>query len=137
MYCSCFEDNEIKDYDIIKPKQTIPKIMAKLHSFRFGLWSKCAKYVFHSIHKLYERSISRTDEEYNLGDSKIFIIQLYVNPGMALFETVLRSYLNETKFKIIGEIARINLYGVQPHCLNDKLLNNYCFCKDLLKRIKL
>ena len=132
MYCSCFEDNEIKDYDIIKPKQTIPKIVKKLISFTSGVRSKCAEYVFHSIHKLYERSISRTDETYNLGDSKIFIIQLYVNPGMALFETVLRSYPKENKFEIIGEITRINLYGKQPHCLNDKLLNSFCFCKDLL-----
>ena len=52
----CFADNEIKDYDIIKPKQTILKIVEKLISFTSGLQSKCAEYVFHSIHNLIKKS---------------------------------------------------------------------------------
>ena len=129
MYCSCYEDIEINDFDVIKPDTTVYKIVDRINSFTKHLRNKCSEYVLKSIHKLYERSYSRTDSEYQLGDSKIFIVQIYVDPGEALFETVLRGFKDNTKFEIIGEITRINLYGKQADCLNDKLLNNYCFCK--------
>ena len=129
MYCSCYEDIEINDFDVIKPNTTVHKIVDRINSFTKHLRNKCSEYELKSIHKLYERSYSRTDAEYQLGDSKIFIVQNYIDPGEALFETVLRNFKNDTQFEIIGEITRINLYGKQADCLNDKLLNNYCFCK--------
>ena len=135
MYCGCYEDIEITDFELLQPRYTIPKIIKKIESFTESVRQKCAVYKLESIHKLYKRSFSRTDSEYQMGNSMILILQLYLKPGHALFEIVLRGYDNNTRFEVIGEITRINLYGKQAHCLNDKLLNNYCFCKDLLLKI--
>ena len=131
-FCSCFEDIEVQDFYAIKPKVTIEKIVNRINSFTEKYRSKCAEYSFESIHKLYNRSLTRNDTEFKLGDSLIYILQLHVNPGRALFETALRSYNNSTRFEIIGDITRINLYGNQSHCLDDKILKNYCYCTDLL-----
>ena len=132
MYCGCYDDLEIDEFDVIRPDYTIPKVMAKIRLYTDELRDKCAEYEFHSIHKLFLRGMTRNDSEFKLGDSLIYIIQLFVNPGMALFETVLRGFDQNTRFEVINEITRINLYGNQSHCLNDKILNNYCFCNDLL-----
>ena len=128
MFCSCHEDIEINDFDVIKPNTTVTKIVEKINSYTDHLRNKCSEFHFKSINKLYERIVSRTDTEYQLGDSSIFIIQIYVNPGEALFETVIRNFDNNTKTEVVGEMSRINLYGKQADCLKDKLLKNYCFC---------
>ena len=95
---------------------------------------KCIEYKFESIYKVYNRSNSRNDKKYSLGNSEFYLIQLYVNPGMALFETLIKRNATKHKidFKVISDITRINRYGEQSICINDKILKNYCYCNDLL-----
>ena len=132
MYCSCHEDQPVTNFDVINPIDTIPMIVNRINSFTEDYRSKCAEYSIDSIKKLSLRTLSSTDTEYKLGDSHIYVIQLILNPGNALFETVLRSFDKNSRFEIIDKIIRINLYGNQSHCLNDKILKNYCYCNDLL-----
>ena len=59
----------------------------------------------------------------------------HVLPSKGLFEVMIE-YNEQTKeadqMTVIGDIARINRYGEQSHCIkNNALLREYCYCKDL------
>ena len=73
--------------------------------------------------------IDRVSRSY-LKDVYKFIIILL--PGDAFIQTVLKINAN-SNFVILDEAVRISPYGDQSHCVEDPLLRNFCFCKDLLK----
>ena len=59
----------------------------------------------------------------------------HVLPSKGLFEVMIE-YNEQTKeadqMTVIGDIARIDRYGEQSHCIkNNALLREYCYCKDL------
>ena len=122
------------DYSVIKPNDTIPKIIKSINWYSRDYRIKCTEYKFAAIEKLYLRKLTRTLSEDELGDdSQLYIVQLYVNPGMALFETLIKGKDRNTKFDVFKEINRINIYGNQSHCISHKFIKNYCYCKDMLK----
>ena len=107
--------------------------MDKINEKTAKVRKNCSEYEFQSIHKLYERVLNPTETSNDIFKTiRTFIIHVYLNPGKALFETIVK-LINKDKVEIKGEIARLNLYGNQSHCMNDKLLKNFCYCKDLLK----
>ena len=137
MYCSCFEDIPVEDIQTIIPNQTIPKILKKINSYSEKFRSICAEYEFEAIKNIYMRNVSRTDKEDKLGNSQFYNVQMILKPGHALFEGMLRSYDNMSRFELISDLTRISLYGNQSHCFhcddcNEKFYRNYCYCKDLL-----
>ena len=58
-------------------------------------------------------------------------------PGNGLFEVMVEygdrtMYPDMTKMSLVGDIARIDRYGNQSHCIQrNALLRQYCYCKDL------
>ena len=118
---------EVTDYYAINPTDSIQKIVDRINSYTKEYRSLCAEYKFDWIHKLYNRSLTRDDSEFKLGDSLICVIQVFLNPGMALFETVLRGFDGNSRFEIVSEITRINLYGNQSHCIQYVLYFEDCF----------
>jgi hypothetical protein len=94
---------------------------------------KCVKFEFDSIHAAYERNMSSSgDKNFKKLKTKTYLIQVYVKPGNAFFESTVKSSGNK-KFEVIGDISRINKYGNQSHCIQNSFLEKYCFCKDLVK----
>ena len=53
------------------------------------------------------------------------------SPNNATFDaTFVRNGLNlfQSKFKLIGNINRISLYGLTSKCIDNYFLKNYCYC---------
>ncbi|CAG2110461.1 unnamed protein product, partial [Medioppia subpectinata] len=128
MFCSCFAENVVTDYRPFYMSGIIGQIVNKINSLTDSVREMCAKYEYESIARVYQRENARKDSEYSLGNTTYHIVQMFMNPGKALFETVIKG-VNGTaaNMTIVGEISRINRYGNQSHCINDKILKNYCF----------
>lgn len=63
-------------------------------------------------------------------DECLYQVQLQTVPGNGLYEASVS--FRDGKYRVIGDISRINLYGEQPRCIVDKRpdLRKYCLCKD-------
>jgi hypothetical protein len=126
MFCGCFEEHVISDYRPFYTTGIIGQIVDKINNFTASVRQMCAPFVFESISRVYVRENTHRDSEYILGNSTFYMLQLYVRPGGALFETVVK--VEDMNMSITGDITRINRYGNQSYCMNDKILKNYCFC---------
>jgi len=51
-----------------------------------------------------------------------------VDPSDAIFRAQL--LITKKKWKVIGEVDRINKYGNQSHCIDQRLLKPFCYCFD-------
>ena len=134
MYCSCYDDTHVLDYELIHPDETIPKIIAKINSYSKGYRKQCVEYEFQKIKSLYERV--NTKSGYS-PESKTFLIQLYVKPGNVLFSTIIEGQDGNKSFEPINgkqedTVIRISEYGNQTDCLYGKPEQDYCFCRDML-----
>ena len=87
MFYSCNEEIELKDFEVIETNKTVPKIVEKINEKTAKVRNNCSEYEFQSIHKLYERVLNPTDNSKSI---RTFIIHVYLNPGKALFETIVR-----------------------------------------------
>ena len=63
-------------------------------------------------------------------DRCLYQVQLQTMPGKGLFEASVS--FEGGKYRVTGEISRINLYGEQPRCIlgQSPHLRKYCLCKD-------
>ena len=129
IYCPCFEDRPVLDYEVIHPNETIPEILSTINFYSENYRKECVEYKFEKIHRIYNRVNQRYQGK---SDSKLYIIHVYVNPGMALFEMLVEGREGNTGFNVNIDFARINKYGNQSHCIDDKFIKNLCFCRDLL-----
>ncbi|XP_054164704.1 uncharacterized protein LOC128962351 [Oppia nitens] len=115
MFCSCFSEQIVTDYQPFYRSGIIGQIVDHLNSLTNFYRYMCLKFTFHSVYRIYQRENSRNDSEYLFGQQVVkYIIQLYVNPGMALFETVVKSLSTRSaNYTMITKIYRINRYGNQ------------------------
>ncbi len=108
------------------------KIVEKFNSLTEDQMEECASFEFDSIHAAYERNLSNTaDINFKTLDTKTYLIQVYVKPGKAFFESTVQQ-TGDKNFEVIGDISRINRYENQSHCIHNSFLEKYCFCKDLI-----
>ncbi|KAK7864712.1 hypothetical protein R5R35_010964 [Gryllus longicercus] len=61
-------------------------------------------------------------------------VAVRVAPSDALLEGTVERDAWEPLGRVRGEVARINKYGNQSHCIGDRTLRLYCYCVDLLPR---
>ncbi|KAK7868801.1 hypothetical protein R5R35_003642 [Gryllus longicercus] len=61
-------------------------------------------------------------------------VTVRVSPSGALLEGRVERDAWNLQGRVQGDVARINQYGNQSHCLTDRLLRYYCYCVDLLPR---
>lgn len=52
-------------------------------------------------------------------------------PGNALFEATLQYREDEDTYSALGDISRINPYGLQSACVDEAIIKKYCYCKNL------
>ncbi|PSN55945.1 hypothetical protein C0J52_00456 [Blattella germanica] len=64
----------------------------------------------------------------------LYRVMIQVSPSDALFEGTLEFDAWSERGRVVGDVNRINRYGKQSHCVNDRILQLYCFCSDLMKR---
>ncbi|CAD5125276.1 unnamed protein product [Dimorphilus gyrociliatus] len=88
----------------------------------FNVTKKCSKLKLKSILKAVQLSTKETKV------TKILLTVL-VAPSDGIFE-VLISYTQDTKlYTIISDFSRINSYGNQSHCVDDREIKNICYCQ--------
>ena len=67
-----------------------------------------------------------------------FSIIFQVKPNLALFDAsfVLKKheFNEEHSFQLIGQIVRINEYGLSSKCIENYFLKNFCFCFDFHRK---
>ena len=59
---------------------------------------------------------------------KDFVVIFEVEPGGGMFEATVR-HSTASGSKVIGNIARVNIYGNTSACIHGSFLRNYCYCK--------
>jgi hypothetical protein len=62
----------------------------------------------------------------------LYRVMVQVMPSNAQFEGTVEADAWNSRGKIVGDVNRINKYGYQSHCVNDRILRMYCYCTDLL-----
>ncbi|KAK3597999.1 hypothetical protein CHS0354_042352 [Potamilus streckersoni] len=70
-------------------------------------------------------------------DTGRYTLTVETVPGLGLFEAVIvhdeireSSQKMKNSFSLIGNPTRINRYGNQSRCIDDKFLKQYCYCND-------
>lgn len=66
--------------------------------------------------------------EYNGRDYSDILIQFWTKPGNAHFESTLRYTEKTEDFMVTGVISRLNAYGEDKKCVQNKHLEKYCEC---------
>jgi len=69
-------------------------------------------------------------------DSGRYVLMIYTLPNYALIEGMIDFRQrpvdrNSPNVTIVGEPLRINRYGNQSHCINERVLKQYCLCQDI------
>lgn len=65
--------------------------------------------------------------------SDLYQIKLIVAPGDSKFEASVTHWLAQDRMEVkMSDISRINMYGNQARCVENKFphLRKYCYCKD-------
>lgn len=55
-------------------------------------------------------------------------VDFSVTPGSGRFEAIVSFNSEMLKYKTLGNIIRINMYGNQSYCVESLILKNYCLC---------
>ena len=66
-----------------------------------------------------------------INDVRVYVLTLVAQPGDAWFDAQLR-LVEPGTLHMQSVPTRLSVYGKQSHCVNDSLLANYCFCRDML-----
>jgi hypothetical protein len=66
------------------------------------------------------------------------IVQLTVEttPGGALFEATLRRHSDAHPFTLVGDVSRINKYGIQSECVDVGDIKKICYCKKFVQKFE-
>ncbi|GIX88799.1 uncharacterized protein CEXT_480221 [Caerostris extrusa] len=52
-------------------------------------------------------------------------------PGLGLFEGTLLLREDVEDISVLGDISRINRYGLQSSCIEDPIIRKYCYCRNM------
>jgi len=136
-FCVCHETEE---FDI---KSDIAHQAANFIIYHLNVliskFPNCAYLELKEITDAYTYNTSETQGTNTLIDSStrpalsVVKVTFVSAPGNAEFEgTVVPHFSNNTYSWAVSDISRVNTYGSQSHCVNDKNIKNYCYCTDLL-----
>ncbi len=124
-YCSCFKSINITESQILtETRHSFNSIGVKtlnyIKNITKSISSKCLTY-----------SVDYVGEFKKIHYSKEKIIysgQILLQPGEALFQINLK--LDKKDELVFNDLPiRLSKYGNQSHCIHDRDLQNYCYCK--------
>jgi hypothetical protein len=88
---------------------------------------------FRKLSRVVEFKISEEVFDANTSNEHVYYLMKFnTSPKDAEFETTVAFFRKTSKFKISGDISRLNLYGLQSECVTERTLKKFCFCNDLL-----
>ncbi|XP_002021738.2 uncharacterized protein LOC6596557 [Drosophila persimilis] len=97
---------------------------------------KCHNFTLKNIHKMDRRlhlpmGTNTTDK-----DERVYIMQFWTRPNMALFEATVQWNHHQHKLHMdVDDLSRLNRYKNQSECIDDKNAKKYCICKDSISNI--
>ena len=138
-YCACYAMKPVNiNSDALLPLLT-NHFVSVLNS-KFKDFPQCARLELSKIHDVRQiiHGLQHSETE-NTGISlfqffqperqtdKRYFLVIETKPGFGIFEASL-IYTSASTVDLVGEPARVNKYGNQSSCVNQKLLKPYCFC---------
>ncbi len=130
-YCPCVERSTLSIKELEKERNVSIGILTNfitnhVNSYTKNLTDRCEKYKFEKIDE-----IRRFLDDNRFAQYSVLIL---FQPGDALFEIIIsfekkRSIDDSRYLTVIGNVFRVSKYEGQSYCVNDKLLERYCYCK--------
>ena len=131
-FCSCFKESvmtekEFKNNTKVTFTEVTSFILQYINNLSRKFRDKCVPFELEKVQRVTNFSQRNKD---------IFQFVLILQPGDAWFQTVVKINRTSTKIddslSIYGKSVRESPYKKQSHCVDDSVMRNYCFCKDLL-----
>jgi hypothetical protein len=138
-YCPCYASESV-DLKSKRVQIMANALVSKLNKLLERYSDRCSVLVLKSVVKA---SIVKSNFERDKSMEERFSIRSYIysstqdtkyllvietSPGDAKFEATVH-YESDSDVEISGDISRINRYGDQSKCIDEKTLKLYCFCK--------
>ena len=128
-YCLCSGKNKISIKEFEKERNISIVVLTDfivkyINTFIKNMTDKCENFKFDKV-----------DEIRKDFDDKIFAqysVIILLQPGDALFEFTI-SVDKKKILTVSGNIIRLSQYGNQSYCITDKVLERYCYCKNVTK----
>ena len=117
-WCVCSQKSRIEDHQNVSPIAKF--VVSQVNRLLKPVSKLCRKLVLNEILSAYESTKT------SIHFQKFYLIRVKVKPSFAIFEATVRQMFD--KMTIIGEISRINEYGLQSECIDNTVLQKYCFC---------
>ncbi|GAB1601031.1 uncharacterized protein LOC115216737 [Argonauta hians] len=136
-FCACFKTLDINPND--KIVSILTEFMLKsINAFTENVRQLCTKFSFSSVLNVQKQVPSgslliKTKPKlfgfqlFYDDPIGIYIISMKVKPNDAIFEANI-NVRSTNSMEILGGIYRINRYGNQSFCVNEKKLKPYCYC---------
>ena len=121
-YCGCFKAVDLSEEDFSAETQ---------HSFR-SIGAKTLDYIKNITKTIRDKcvpynvtSVSNFKKIFYSGQKIVYSGQIMMQPGDALFQL---NFKMSPDLKFNDAPLRLSQYGNQSSCINDRNLQNYCFC---------
>ena len=131
-FCLCFEENAMSILEFEKERNMTVSNVTKfilifVNNLIKNVTDKCKEFQFDKVNEIRRYNIDSRFAQYK------FIILL--QPGDALFEVLIsvdkiKAFNDKNLLKVLGNVVRLNKYGHQSFCINDKFLERFCYCKN-------
>ena len=89
----------------------------------------CTTLRLKAVERVLKETQSEQDIKSGIGNFRVSIMTV---PGEAQFEARMSFDSKSNKAKVVGEVARTNMYRGQADCVDTPELRRYCYCKNLL-----
>ena len=105
-------------------------IVKYINTFIKNMTDKCENFKFDKVDEIRKVFVDQIFAQYSV----IILFQ----PGDALFEFIIsvdkkKEVTDENFLTVNGNTIRLSKYGHQSFCITDKVLERYCYCKNITK----
>lgn len=124
-WCTCTPYEAVeRDLEAVRTVATFTAeyINDFLKTYKNGTLTKsCAKLRLNRVKYAYHAELVE-------GQIEAFQIAFETRPGDALFESTVHFDLQKREFKVAGSVSRLNSYASTAKCVNEGVLQKFCYC---------
>lgn len=122
-YCSCHDVRVTlrpDDADAVRAAD----LLVRYANAVLAPYPRCANLTLHRVHAA---AVQMGRDSASTRDYEVRVITV---PGLAKFEAVMREdrAVAAGRFKMVGPISRLNMYGNQSECVHDAKIKLLCYC---------
>lgn len=118
-WCVCAQHKRIEADKDSNVNSIAKFVVSEVNRLLKPVSTSCVRLVLNKILSVYKSAESVVRQ-------KFYLIRIEVKPSLAILEATVRQMYD--KLTIIGEISRLNEYGVQSVCIDNSFLQKYCLC---------